>query len=161
MKEFHLKLPQNKKEFFLFLLIVSIISVNIIAPLIVMLRIGFSLENYKQVLGMLPKMWIAVVITVLLAKGPAQALKKLIVNEKDSFNAQITINIMCNVLVVSAIMTILSSWIVASHITMMPAFIYFNNWPRNFAIALIVELLIAQPIARQVIFYHHLRSANV
>ncbi|MCC4411540.1 hypothetical protein LMB83_05720 [Limosilactobacillus reuteri] len=45
MKDFYLKLPQNRNEFVLFLLIVSIISVNIIAPIIGMLETGFTIQH--------------------------------------------------------------------------------------------------------------------
>ena len=39
--EFYMKLPRSKKEFALFMGIVSIISVNIIAPLITFFEAGF------------------------------------------------------------------------------------------------------------------------
>lgn len=157
MKDFYLKLPQNRNEFALFLLIVSIISVNIIAPIIGMLETGFTVQHYKQILAVIPEMWISIIVLVLLTGKPASLLKNLIVNERDSFNTQITINILCNVLIISAIMTILGTWIGQQQIFLLPFHTYFNNWPRNFAIAFVVEALIAQPIARQVLLYHHLR----
>lgn len=39
---FRMKLPQNKKETVLFMFLISIISVNIIAPVITGFEIGFS-----------------------------------------------------------------------------------------------------------------------
>lgn len=42
-----MRLPRNGKEFILFLGIISILSVNIIAPLITMFEIGFSLEAWR------------------------------------------------------------------------------------------------------------------
>lgn len=49
--EFYMKLPRNKKEFALFMAIISIISVNIIAPLITCFEVGtFSLDIWKMLL---------------------------------------------------------------------------------------------------------------
>ena len=158
MKDFYLKLPQNRNEFVLFLLIVSIISVNIIAPIIGMLETGFTIQHYKQVLAVIPEMWLSIIIVVLLANKPANFLKESIVSEKDSFNTQITINILCNVLIVSAVMTMIGTWIGQQQLFILPLHTYFNNWPRNFAIAFVVEAVIAQPIARQVLLYHHLKA---
>lgn len=50
------RLPQNAKEGILFLLIISIISVNTIAPIIVGLERGFSKENYIETLKIIPFM---------------------------------------------------------------------------------------------------------
>lgn len=160
MKDFYLKLPQNRNEFVLFLLIVSIISVNLIAPIIGMLETGFTIQHYKQILAVIPEMWLSIIIVVLLASKPASFLKESIVSEKDSFNTQITINILCNVLIVSAVMTIIGTWIGQQQFFILPLHTYFNNWPRNFAIAFVVEALIAQPIARQVLLYHHLKGVK-
>lgn len=41
--DFYMKLPRSKKEFALFMAIISIISVNIIAPLITCFELGFHL----------------------------------------------------------------------------------------------------------------------
>lgn len=72
--EFYMRLPRNKKEFFLFLGIVSVLSVLIIAPLITMFEIGFSVNNWLMSLKGVPFIWIAVVILVLLVHGPADKL---------------------------------------------------------------------------------------
>jgi len=42
--EFYMKLPRNKKEFTLFMMVISIISVNIIAPLISCFEVGFRMD---------------------------------------------------------------------------------------------------------------------
>lgn len=44
LMDFYMRLPRNGKEFALFLAIVSIISVNIIAPLITFFEAGFRLQ---------------------------------------------------------------------------------------------------------------------
>jgi hypothetical protein len=48
--EFHMKLPRNKKEFALFMAVISIISVNIIAPLITCFEMGFHLYIWADTL---------------------------------------------------------------------------------------------------------------
>lgn len=160
MKEFYMKLPRNGRELALFMGIVSIISVNIIAPLISMLETGFSWQHYVATLSIIPMMWVAVVIIVILAGKPAGMIKGLVVDKNDSFATQITIDIMCNVFLISMVMTIVGTWIGQQQISMAPFYSYLNNWPRNFGIAFAVEALIAQPIARRVILFHHLHEAK-
>lgn len=79
--EFHMKLPRNGKEFLVFLIILSVLSVNIIAPFITMLEMGFSLKNWQNTFQVMPYIWIVVVILVLLTHNPATKISnKLIKN---------------------------------------------------------------------------------
>lgn len=158
MKEVYMKLPRDGYETVLFMGIVSIISVNLIAPMISMLETGFSWAHYLNTLQIIPFMWLAVIIVVALAQAPATKLKNLIVDNHDSFASQVTIDILCHVIVISAVLTIIGTWIGQRTISLSPFFHYFNNWPRNFAIAFAVEGLIAQPIARKALFYKHSRE---
>ncbi|WP_225427368.1 hypothetical protein [Ligilactobacillus murinus] len=52
--DFYMRLPRNHREFVLFLLIVSLISVNLIAALISMFELGFSFEVWQNTLRVLP-----------------------------------------------------------------------------------------------------------
>lgn len=52
------RLPRNEKERILFMLIISTISVNTIAPIIIGLERGFSKEVYLDTLKIIPFMWI-------------------------------------------------------------------------------------------------------
>ena len=54
---FSSKLPQNKKEFALFMTVISVISVNIIAPLITCFESGFRLSVWAQSLQAVPFIW--------------------------------------------------------------------------------------------------------
>ena len=146
--EFYTKLPRNKREFVIFMAIVSIISVNIIGPIISCFQTGFSLDAYLNVLPILPFIWICVVALVLITKKPAEYMKSKIVNQEDSFNAHIIVNILCTVFMMSIVLTIVGEWIGSGQITMHPIENFIYNWPRNFAVAFAVELFIAQPIAR-------------
>ena len=71
--EFYMKLPRNKREFALFMGIISIISVNIIAPLITCFEAGFHLYVYQDVLTVLPFIWLSVIAIVLLTYVPTEA----------------------------------------------------------------------------------------
>lgn len=62
--DFYMRLPRDHREFALFLLIVSLISVNLIAPLISMFELGFSFVVWQNTLRVLPFIWLAVVISV-------------------------------------------------------------------------------------------------
>ncbi|KRL87117.1 hypothetical protein [Ligilactobacillus apodemi] len=154
--DFYMRLPRNRREFAVFLLIVSLISVNLIAPVISMFELGFSLKVWHNTLRVLPFIWLAVVILVILTQKPAGKLKDLIVHPKDSFRSQITINIMCNVFLMSFFMTAIGGWIGQGAINYIPIGEFLAKWPRNFGIAFIVEAIIAQPIARYFLYRYHL-----
>lgn len=49
-----IRVPWNAKEGLIYMLIVSIISVNTIAPLIMGFEMGFSKTNYLKTLQILP-----------------------------------------------------------------------------------------------------------
>jgi hypothetical protein len=153
--DFFMKLPRNKKEFAVFILIISLLSVNTIAPLITCFEIGFSLSVWADVLTVIPFIWLSVIALVFLTFKPAEWLTKKIVSEGDSFNAHIVINIMCTVLLMSIFLTVIGTWIGSRHISIDPIKFFFYKWPRNFAISFAVEALFAQPIARVVLFQMH------
>ena len=153
--EFFMKLPRNKKEFILFMAIISIISVNIIAPLITFFEVGFHVYIWVNTLRVIPFIWIAVIVLVLITYKPAEWLTSRVVEEGDSFGSHIVINIVFSVFLMSILLTVIGTWIGTSHISMEPIHMFFYKWPRNFAISLFVEACIAQPIARLVILKKH------
>lgn len=99
--EFYMKLPRNKKEFALFMAIISIISVNIIAPLITCFEIGFHLYVWADALKIMPFIWLSVIALVLATYKPAEWMTAKITQKGDSFNAHIVVNIMCTVFLMS------------------------------------------------------------
>lgn len=156
------RLPQNAKEGILFLLIISIISVNTIAPLIIGMQLGFSKENYLETLKVIPFMWIIVVLLVKLVAEPlvGKVLPKF-VGQTDGFNARVLLNILLNVTVLSILLTIIGTWVGTRQITLEPFQNFFHSWFRNFGIAFWIELIIAQPIARFAMKKMHARQANL
>ena len=153
--DFHMRLPHGKWEFVLFITVVSVLSVNIIAPLIACLESGFHVAVWLDALTVLPFIWLAVVALVLLTYKPAEWLTGKVVSRGDSFRAVVTINILCTVFLLSIFLTIVGTWIGTRHISAYPLLQFFRIWPRNFGIALGVELLIAQPVARFVMLKYH------
>ncbi|NFT06265.1 hypothetical protein FDF26_04085 [Clostridium botulinum] len=153
--EFYMKLPRNKKEFALFLLIISIISVNIIAPLITCFEVGFHMYVWADAIKIIPFIWICVIALVLITYKPAEWLTSRIVEKGDSFNSHIVINILCTVFLMSIFLTVIGTWIGNRQVSMEPIRMFFYKWPRNIAISFAVEAFIAQPIARTVMLKIH------
>lgn len=154
------RLPQNAKEGLLFLLIISVISVNTIAPIIIGMERGFSKGTYLESLKIIPLMWVIVVLLVKCVAGPlvGKVLPKL-VGKSDGFNARILLNTLLNVTVLSIILTVIGTWVGEMHISLEPFQNFFFSWFRNFGVAFWIELLIAQPIARFVMKKMHARQA--
>ncbi|HBJ1647883.1 UNVERIFIED_ORG: hypothetical protein B2H98_00865 [Clostridium botulinum] len=153
--EFYMKLPRNKKEFALFLLIISIISVNIIAPLITCFEVGFHMYVWADAIKIIPFIWICVIMLVLITYKPAELLTSKIIDKEDSFNSHIVINILCTVFLMSIFLTIIGTWIGNREVSMEPIRMFFYKWPRNIVISFAVEAFIAQPIARTVMLKMH------
>ncbi len=153
--EFYQKLPRNKKEFALFMLVISVISVHIIAPVITCFEIGWSWQVWLSAWKIVPFLWPCVIAIVLLTYIPAEKLTHLIVKDGDSFRSVVTINIMCTVFLMSILLTVIGTWVGCMKISMEPIYGFFYKWPRNMAISFMVEALIAQPIARWVISAVH------
>jgi hypothetical protein len=156
--DFYTKLPRNKKEFALFLAVISLLSVNIIAPLITFFEAGFHLYVWMDVLSIIPCIWVSVIALVLLTFRAAGALTARIVVKTDSFNAHMLANIVCTVFLMSVFLTVIGTWIGSRRVSFDPIRSFFYKWPRNFAISFFVELLIAQPAARFVMTRIHLVS---
>jgi len=150
-----MKLPRNPKEFALFMAVISILSVNIIAPLITFFEAGFHMYIWFDTLKVIPFIWLCVIALVLLTYKPAEWLTSKIVKEGDSFNAHMLANVVCSVLLMLVFLTVIGTWIGTRSLTMEPVITFFYKWPRNFAISLFVESCIAQPIARFVMLKMH------
>jgi len=155
------RLPRNRKEGILFLLIISIISVNTIAPIIMGLERGFSKEVYLDSLKVIPLMWLIVILSVRLIAGPIVGkLMPKFVGRTDGFNARVLLNTVLNVTVLSLLLSIIGTWVGTKQISVEPFENFLHIWPRNFGIAFWIELLIAQPIARFAMKKLHARQAS-
>jgi len=155
--KFGTHLPRSPRESLLFMLVISVISVNIIPVITTGLNVGFSLDMWVGVLRVLPLLWITVVAVVLLTRRPAARLTGLMVREGDSYRAHIVADMLCSVLLISVVLTVVGAWISTWSLTMDPVVHFFENWPRSFMIAFAVEAILAQPVARLVMRGHHRR----
>lgn len=153
--EFYMKLPRDKKEFVLFLAVISLLSVNIIAPLITCFEAGFHLNVWTNAIRAVPFIWLSVIALVLLTYRPAEWLTRRMIKEGDSFGAHTIVNILCSVFLMSIFLTVIGTWIGSRQISLEPLRLFFYKWPRNFAISFGVEACVAQPIARLVMLKLH------
>jgi len=156
-QKFHSRLPRNNREFAAFLLVVSLVSVNIIPPVIMASSGGLTIPIYRQMLTVLPVLWFAVIAVVLITYRPAKWLKARFCRPGDSYNSHILIETVASVLLMSMVLTIVGTWIGTRHVSMEPLQDFYRLWPRNFAIAFVVESLIAQPLARFLTSRYHRR----
>lgn len=117
---------------------------------------GFAMTTWGYTLRVIPFIWLCVILLVLCTHKPAQWLTSALVSNQDSFNAQIIINILCTVFMMSIFLTVLGTWIGTHQISLVPIQTFFYKWPRNFAISFFVECCIAQPFAHQVMKKIHL-----
>lgn len=155
------RLPRNGKEGILFMLIISIISVNTIAPIITGLELGFSKEVYLDTLKIIPFMWIIVILAVsLIAEPLVGKVMPLFVGQTDGFNARVLLTTLLNVTVLSLFLSIVGNWVGTRQISLAPFENFLRIWPRNFGVAFWIELLVAQPIARLVMKTLHARQAQ-
>ncbi|MBM6615875.1 hypothetical protein JTF06_13370 [Desemzia sp. RIT804] len=143
------RLPKNGKEFILFLGIISIISVNTIAPTIMGLQFGFTMDVYKAALKTMPFIWLIVLVLIPFIVEPiANKLVAKFTAPTDSFNSVTLFHTLFSVLMMSIILSVVAAWVGTRTISMEPITNFFYAWPRNFAVAFFIESLIAQPIAR-------------
>lgn len=155
------RLPQSPKEGILFMLIISIISVNTIAPVIMMLEKGFNIGNYLETLRIIPFIWVIIVLLVNLVAEPiVNKVMPIFIAKTDGFNARILLNTFLTVTVLSVCMSIIGPWVGTGKISIVPFQNFFHNWFRNFGLAIWIELLVAQPIARFAMKRLHSKQAR-
>ncbi|MGM1047415.1 MAG: hypothetical protein ACQEXX_14855 [Bacillota bacterium] len=102
-----------------------------------------------------------VILSVRLIAGPIVGkLMPKFVGQTDGFNARVLLNTVLNVTVLSLWLSIIGTWVGTKQISLEPFENFLHIWPRNFGIALWIELLIAQPIARFAMKKLHARQAS-
>ena len=98
---------------------------------------------------------------VLITYKAAELMTGKLVKEGDSFNAHIIVNILCTVFLMSTFMTVAGTWIGSRTASIEPIRTFFYKWPRKFAISFAIEALVAQTIARTVLFkLHQIKDAK-
>ena len=130
------------------MLIISGISVNTIPMVIKAASSHFSFAVWFQMLRTIPLLWVTVIAVVQLTHKVARSLANRIIHPVDSFAAHMLASTLCSVFVVSLILTVVGTWIGTRQISLEPIVHFAEIWPRNFIIAFIIEMFIAQPVAR-------------
>ncbi|WP_436374647.1 hypothetical protein [Cytobacillus sp. BC1816] len=109
------------------MVIISVISVNTIAPIIVGMERGFSKENYFETLKIIPFMWVIVVLLVRLVAGPlAGRMMPRFAGQTDGFNARILLDTLLNVTILSIFLTIIGTWVGSKKISLEPFQNFFH-----------------------------------
>ncbi|MCH4130605.1 MAG: hypothetical protein LKF20_08515 [Lactiplantibacillus sp.] len=106
---FSLKLPRNRYVFSWFILIISVISVNVITPLITCFDVEFSWRTWQQTLTVLPMIWVVVAALVLVTHRPAEQVTRKLLARDDSFRANMIVNCLVNVFMMSIVLTVVAS----------------------------------------------------
>ncbi|WP_053084449.1 hypothetical protein [Companilactobacillus ginsenosidimutans] len=94
--EFKERLAQNLLETLIFMATASFISVNIIAPIITGLTMGFSMSNWGMVLLRIPIIWISAILLLIFIRRPASKLAGRILDEKSNFKTSIFVTMIFN-----------------------------------------------------------------
>lgn len=143
------RLPRNEKEGLLYGFIIALITSLVMITLNVSTEVGrIDGEVVLTILKSWPIMLVvAMLMEALVAGRIASRLLQRFSDPSDGFNAKILFTILFTVTVMSATLTIIASLIFGG--LNMDAFTHWpEKWPRNFAVALWCEILIAQPPAR-------------
>ncbi|OMF30100.1 hypothetical protein BK133_17195 [Paenibacillus sp. FSL H8-0548] len=143
------RLPRNGKEGALFGAIIVTLTAAFMTTFSVILAVGeFNQDVLLMILKTLPIMWvIAMILEPVLIGRIAEKLVAKFTKPTDSFNAKILFRIVFTVVGMSFCMTLIGG-IVGNGFNTETFSNFLSNWPRNFAIVLVAECLVIQPIAR-------------
>ncbi|MFJ8066148.1 DUF2798 domain-containing protein [Psychrobacillus sp. NPDC096426] len=143
------RLPRNGKEGAIYGTIICTLSVLFMGSINMIVAAGeFNGDVAMQMLITLPIFWVIVMVIEPVAIGRmAEALTAKLVSPTDSFNARIMFRTLFTVLGMSFVMTIVGV-IYGNGFTTENFYHFIHTWPRNFIIALFLESIVIQPIAR-------------
>ena len=150
------RLPKNGKEGALYGAIIVTLSVLTIGSINMILAAGgFNKDVAIDMLITLPIIWVIVMIIEPVAIGRfAEFLSSKFITPTDGFAARIMFRTIFTVLGMSVTMTIIGDLIGNGFSTDIFAH-FIQIWPRNFVIALFLESIVIQPIARLVMVKIH------
>lgn len=150
------RLPHNGKEGLLFGSLIVTITVMLMTSYNVMLHTEhFTLETMWTILKIIPVMWIiAMILEGAIFGRLAESLTKKLTNDSSSFHKKVLLRIVFTVIGMSVAMTFIGD-IIANGIHNEIFSNWLAHWPYNFAIVLIAEILLIQPLARQVMVKLH------
>ncbi|SES38318.1 hypothetical protein [Psychrobacillus sp. OK032] len=143
------RLPKNGKEGAIFGAIICTLSVLTIGSINMILAAGeFNGDVAMNMLIMLPIIWVIVMIIEPVAIGRfAEFLASKFISPTDGFAARIMFRTLFTVLGMSFTMTLIGD-IMGNGFTTEIFSNFIQIWPRNFILALFLESVVIQPIAR-------------
>lgn len=150
------RLPRNGKEGLLYGVIIAGVTSILMATMNISISMG-ALSKASIVTSL--KSWPAVFIIVMLIESLfvgkiAEKLVGIFTSPTDGFNANILFRTFFTAIGMSLTMTIVGT-ILGSGFSMEVLKHFPGAWPRNLGVALLLELIIVQPIARKVMVIIH------
>lgn len=155
-----LRLPHNPKEGLLYGSIICGITAFLMSSFNIYLEFRAVDSHYvTTVLKVFPLFFvIAMLLENFVVRKAVMPLLTKFSHANDSFNAQVLFNVFFTVIGMSIIMTVIGD-VVGHGFAIQTGLLnrFITAWPRNFTIVLFIELLIAQPTARQMMrrLHHH------
>ncbi len=158
------RLPQNNKEGLLYGVVIAGITALLMCAINICL--GAGVVNGGVIISILYSFPLFFVLAMLLehfvAGRFAEFMCKKFGGKTDGFNARILFRILFTVLAMSFLMTwlglIYGELLSIGTVTTAVFTDFLLAWPRNFFLALWIEILIAQPLARKVMRTLHARK---
>lgn len=150
------RLPKNGKEGAIFGAIICTLSVLFIGSINMILAAGeFNGDVAMDMLLMLPIIWVIVMIIEPVAIGRfAEFCSSKFISPTDGFAARIMFRTLFTVLGMSFTMTLIGD-IMGNGFTTDIFTNFIQIWPRNFLLALFLESVVIQPLARLVMVKMH------
>lgn len=81
---------------------------------------GVRLATWRQTLEVLPYIWLVVILLVLLTHKPASKLTAKVIGQADRFAAQMIVNCLINVVMMSIILAVVATWSGIRQLSLMP-----------------------------------------
>lgn len=163
-----LRLPRSNKEALIYGAIIAGLSVLLIGGYNMVDQLGLSWDTAKSMVVALPIIWIlAIFYTSFVVIRISSWICNRYIAPTDSTNARLLANLICTVFIMSFTFSFVGPF-VGNVISLIgganPDFFYILEhhrfiWPRNFFIATLVELCIAQPTARRYMTHIHKKAA--
>ncbi|AHI57160.1 DUF2798 domain-containing protein [Listeria ivanovii] len=153
-----LRLPQNNKEGLLYGVIICSITAFLMTTFNTYLQIRIVNADFLlTIVKLFPLFFIvAMLLENFIISHFSRKMVTKYMDASDSFNAYILFSVLFTVLGMSFCMTFIGDFIGHGFVIeegLLSRF--FSIWPRNFAIVLFIELIIAQPLARNVMSILH------
>ncbi|PRR80957.1 DUF2798 domain-containing protein [Clostridium vincentii] len=149
-------MPRNQKEGIIYGGIICALTCSFMATMNISINMGgMSRAALVTIVKAIPVVFIiAMILEGLIVGKVADKLVSVFSSPTDSVNAHILFRTFFTVIGMSIIMTIIGG-ILASGFSLEVIKEFSISWPRNFCIVIFLELLIVQPIARNVMRIMH------